>query len=559
MRLRLIPLLAIALIIFSVSLALLIGEIGFEGDDWWQFSWPYWYPFPQSIWEYAKESRRPIEGIYTVLAFESFGLNRIFYTLTALLLSAGSCLLLASCLKRAYPKRSSLAVLSAFFAFFLTPISNLIYMFHTDNSRLSMLFFWSSVFAFQRWARSSCSWPGLLPPTMLYLLGAFTYENTTFLIFCIPLLVWPVYAQDRKALSNRDFVVRLLGGIFGAFTVFVLVRFAVFSGGAVKQSSLIPPLHLTWSYLANLVFYTVYPLYDIPWDLWSWLLGALVGLVLAALLFYSSKSDSFPNDQRVGCWDQSSIYVASLGLLFLILGMLPYLMAGYNSSIGFTSQSRVYSSGAFGLAIFLGALASTPSNRKCRCMVQIFAVVAISLMAVFLADLRKGWQEAATDRSRLCESLLKQAPAVAPHTTFLFLGLQSYISSHGVDRAVVFQGVDGLAEWVRMLYQNKKIYAYFLYPNDKLIDDKKGRKASVSPEGVSARGSVVRGTIPLDTILIIERHGDELHVLEGLSQSDEIAAITWQGISHIESNMNLILPVSQSRTGVRSICGQPQR
>lgn len=67
MRLKLIPLLAIALIIFSVSLALVIGEIGFEGDDWWQFSWPYWYPFPQSIWEYAKESRRPIEGIYTVL------------------------------------------------------------------------------------------------------------------------------------------------------------------------------------------------------------------------------------------------------------------------------------------------------------------------------------------------------------------------------------------------------------------------------------------------------------------------------------------------------------
>ena len=557
MRLKLIPLLAIALIIFSVSLALLIGEIGFEGDDWWQFSWPYWYPFPQSIWEYAKESRRPIEGIYTILAFESFGLNRIFYTLTALLLSAGSCLLLASCLKSAFPKRASLAVLSAFFAFFLTPISNLIYMFHTDNSRLSMLFFWGSVFAFQRWARSSCSWPGLLPPIMLYLLGAFTYENTTFLIFCIPLLVWPVYAQDRKTLSNKDFVVRFLSGIFGAFTVFVLARFAVFSGGAVKQSSLIPPLHLILSYLANLAFYTVYPLYDIPWDLWSWLWGAPVGLVLVALLFYSSKNDSSPKHQVEGRWEQSSIYIASLGLLFLILGMLPYLMAGYNSSIGFTSQSRVYSSGAFGLAIFLGAVASTPSNRKCRVTALFLAVVAISLMAVSLADLRKGWQEAARYRNRLCKSLLTQVPAVDAHTTFLFLDLQSYISKHGVDHAVVFQGVDGLGEWIRLLYQNKKIYAYFLYPNDKSIVDKKGRKASVSPEGVSARGSVVRGAIPLDTILIIERHGDELHVLDGLSQYDDIAAITWQGISHIESNMNLILPRSQTRMGFRSICGQP--
>ena len=136
-----IPVTGAALIVCCSSLAILIGNIGFQGDDWWQFSWPYWHSFPNSIWEYAKASRRPIEGLYTVLSFEIFGLNRVLFTLSALLLSAGSCLLMGACLNRAFPGRKTLVVLAVFFGFLLTPLSNLIYMFHTDNSRLSMLLF----------------------------------------------------------------------------------------------------------------------------------------------------------------------------------------------------------------------------------------------------------------------------------------------------------------------------------------------------------------------------------------------------------------------------------
>ena len=167
-----VPLIALVLFTFSLSLALLIGNIGFQGDDWWQFSWPYWFPFPQSIWEYVKASSRPIEGIYTVLAFDVFGLNRILYTLSALVLSAGSCLLLASTFKRAFPSKASLPVIAAFLAFFLTPVSNLIYMFHTDNSRLSMLFFWISAFSFQRWAQRSLFMDRLDPASGALLAGS---------------------------------------------------------------------------------------------------------------------------------------------------------------------------------------------------------------------------------------------------------------------------------------------------------------------------------------------------------------------------------------------------
>ncbi len=553
---RLVFLLGLAFVIFNISLALLIGNIGFEGDDWWQFSWPYWFPFPQSIWEYAKESRRPIEGIYTVLAFESFGLNRVLYTLTALLLSSASCLLLASCMKRAFPRKASLAVLGAFFAFFLPPVSNLIYMFHTDNSRISMLFFWFSVFAFQRWTQSSCSWGGLVLPAILYLLGAFTYENTTFLIFCVPLLVWPVYAQSQKTLSPKVFLARLSVGILGAFVIFVLARFAIFSGGAVKQNSLLPSLNLIWSYIANLGFYVVYPIPDVPLDAASWLWGAPVALILAALLSYSSRIDSDVQGIREGRWEQSSLYVTVLGLLFVVLGMLPYLLAGYHSDIGFTSQSRIYSAASFGVAIILAALFTAPRSTRFRILMMTAAIGFICLMAVFLAGLRTEWRQAEIKRSNLCQSLLEQVPAVAPKTTFLFLGLQSYVSTHGVGRAVIFQGVDGLGEWIKMRYGRKDVYAYFIYPKAEVIDDDKGRRASVTPQGFNARGSVVRGPIPLDTILIVEKRRNSLHILDSLSEKDGVAAIDWKGVSEIKSNMNRIIPTANRGSRLRSICGQ---
>ena len=179
-----IPLIGAALIVCCSSLAILIGNIGFQGDDWWQFSWPYWYSFPNSIWEYARASRRPIEGLYTVLSFEIFGLNRVLFTLSALLLSVGSCLAMGACLNRAFPRRKTLVVLAVFFGFLLTPLSNLIYMFHTDNSRLSMLLFWTSILAFQHWAGASKSWLGLTLPVILYLAASLDLRERDVPDFC---------------------------------------------------------------------------------------------------------------------------------------------------------------------------------------------------------------------------------------------------------------------------------------------------------------------------------------------------------------------------------------
>jgi len=541
-----IPLTGAALIVCCTSLAILIGNIGFQGDDWWQFSWPYWHAFPNSIWEYAKASRRPIEGLYTVLSFEIFGLNRVLFTLSALLLSAGSCLLMGACLNRAFPGRKTLVVLAVFFAFLLTPLSNLIYMFHTDNSRLSMLLFWTALLAFQHWAGASKSWLGLMLPVILYLAASWTYENATFLIFAVPFFVWPIHLNRGQSMSDRSFALRLGVGITAAFTAFVLVRFGFFGGGAVGHRSLMPSFNLISSYVYNLMLYTAAPFREISWNPAAWVWACPVALLAAALVFKASRDDSLVT-QRLTDWTQSPLYIAALGMAILVLGMLPYLLAGYNPSMGFTSQSRVYSSATFGLAILVALLFSASKDKLILFGTKVIAIVMIGLMAVFLADLRNGWQEAAARREKLLASLLRQVPNVKPGSTFLLMDVQSYVSKGGMDRGVVFQGVDGIGEFVRMLYGKKDLYAYFLYSKNQVKTNTEGEWATVSPAGLTARGSAVRPPIPLNSLLILKRDGINLVLLDRLSTEDGSAAIKWNGAQSIHSSPDLILKTSDSK------------
>ncbi len=46
--------LAVGLCLYCLALTIMSGNIGFEGDDWWVFSWPYWHSFPESVWCFAR-------------------------------------------------------------------------------------------------------------------------------------------------------------------------------------------------------------------------------------------------------------------------------------------------------------------------------------------------------------------------------------------------------------------------------------------------------------------------------------------------------------------------
>ncbi len=545
-------LVAAGLLICSLSLALLIGDIGFQGDDWWQFSWPYWYAFPESLRQYVIESRRPIEGLYTVLAFELFRFDRFYYTLSALLLSAGGCLLLGGCLRRAFPGRDSFFVLCVFFAFLHAGLSNLIYLFHTDNSRVSVLLFWLSVFLFQRWALFSGSWRGMIIPLSAYVLATLTYENTCMLILLLPGFVWPLRGRLASGLSDRALLCRLLVGIAGGFAAFLLIRFLVFSGGAVKHGSLVPGFELVSTYMVNLVRYTLVPWTALPSDGLAWAWAGLVALIVAGLLFAAAEGDSQPEEPKLRS-GQSALYIVALATAVIALGTAPYLMAGYGSTVAFTGQSRIYSSAAFGVAILLALVATVWKRRVVLIATKALAVLALVFMAMFLAHLRVSWQIAAEKRNAICADLLAQVPDVEAGTSFLFLDLQSYLAENGTDRAVIFQGVDGLPEFVRMLYGKRDIFAYFLYPYSQEYRDDKVREGRASSDGLTVRGSGVRPPIPWDTLLIYKREGRRLVPVDRISADTPIALIKWDGISSISSNPALVRPQTKPDTELKKL------
>ncbi len=233
------------------------------------------------------------------------------------------------CLDRAFPGRRDCVSLAVLLAFFLPPVSCLTYVMFTDNSRLSMLLFWASVLAFQRWARKPSSYSGLALPVALYWCSFFTYETASFLIFAVPLLVWPIHRRNPDGSSDRAFSITLCVAILVAFVAAIGARFVFLSGGAVRTSYLLPPFEFVWSYLALLPLYVVAPFTSMSADRWALLLGLLVVLGTAGFFLLSSNDRPEKKPAAQGTREPGSQWpLVALGVGILMLGMLPYQLAG---------------------------------------------------------------------------------------------------------------------------------------------------------------------------------------------------------------------------------------
>lgn len=562
---------AFGLLLFGAALTLLIGDIGFQGDDWWILGVPYWNPFPDSLLVYARESLRPIEGVYWISIFELFGFNRQIFNLFSILLLGADSALFAACIYRACSDRPVLAIFTGAFAFVLPTSSALTYMIHTDNSRLAIFFCLWSIFFFQTWAQRGYPWSGMIPPVILYLLSGLTYEAATFLIFAVPLLAAPVYIRTHSRLDAKFFI-RTAVGVLTAFFLFVLIRFTLQSGGVVGHKSLLPSVWLLLSYIQTFPEYIVAVFNERPNDAGSWIWAgcftAFTALIIATAgnFVRSSRKPCIP--KKAACPDpsatlisgkhvpgdtqcirgqdsplsslvNSNFYPLLTGCVLILLGTAPYIMAGYSSEPGFTSQSRVYSSAGFGISLLFAMLCCSWKSTLPNFIASVLGLVLVLFMAAFFAGLRSDWQEAGKIRREICADLLRQVPDVAPGTTFLFKDLQSYLGK----RAVVFQGVDGLGEFVRIMYNKKALDAYFIYPKED-IPDSEGRKATAGPAGIIPRGSL--NPLPLDGLLILEKQGNKLMLLDGIAAAGDDSAIEWNGINEIKTNRERILESSNS-------------
>jgi hypothetical protein len=553
---------AVGLVVYCVLLTAISGDIGFNGDDWWILAVPYWNSFANAVVLYAHKFLRPLEGLYWISLFELFGFNRVAFHLCSLLLLAGSAVLMGASLHRAFPGRRSFVSIAVLMAFFLPTVSCLTYVVFTDNSRLSILLFWASVLAFQRWAQKSALWRGLLLPIALYVCSFLTYEGPSFLLFVAPLLVWPIHRRCSDGITDLAFLIRLFVGVLASFGVAISIRLFFLSGGAVGQSYFLPPFELLWSYFALLPFYLIAPFTSMSADLWALLTGILVALGTAGLLLFSGRDGVAAEVAAGGRFEPGSKwYLIVLGVGILVLGMLPYQLAGYGifsprmvdtlmvkfglvsegdlSWFNFTWASRIYSSASFGLAILLAAGLSGWGKPSARPLGRMAALVAIGIMAVFHAGLSQDWREAAAVRNDLVRSLISQVPAVKPGTNFVFLDPACFHKRAEVIR----QEKDGLRELIRMLYADRTLNAWRLYPYAYDPHTHVHQQATATPAGfVSGAGQRQSGPAPPESLLLFKRTGRELVLLDKITAQDGSVptGIAWQGVDHLASNFGRI-------------------
>ncbi len=526
---------------FGISIPIflyLVGDLGFQGDDWWIFGIPYWNSYPESLLIYAKESKRPIEGLYWISMYEMFGLREPAFLAGSLLLLAISCVLMTKSLYTAFPDHKDWAISSGMLAFVITPLANLVFMMHTDNSRISCLFFWVSVLFFQNWARNSANISRLLLACLFYCLATLTYENCALLIFSVPFLTLPVFKLSGGDESTRKFLIKLCSSILLSFLVFLVIRFVIFEGGAVGHRTVTPPMELGFSYIRMLLEYLSYPLTNVGINAgnmaWACLFTFMAYLVSYRFIRYGAITGP---DSTKSSTKHDLILMALLSFSILGLGMAPYLLAGYSPELGFTSQSRIFSSAGFGAAAIICLpqvfWRGTPVFGK---IIRGFLLIFVFFNALSQISLRTDWIQAAIHRENITRSLLSKIPVINGPANFFFLDLQWYISS----KAVVFQGVDGINDWIKIIYDNRQLHAYFLYPPEKDQTDYKEKSALITPRGISARGSALYGPSPLDSLVLMERKGDELEVVKSLSKKDNKALANWEGIDAIETNQELI-------------------
>ena len=550
----------VGLLLYCVVLTAVTGDIGFDGDDWWVLSYPYWHSFSDSVVLYARRFLRPVEGLYWISLFEIFGFNKVAFHLCSLLLLAGSAALMGLSLDRAFPGRQTCVSIAVLLAFFLPPVSCLTYVMFTDNSRLSMLLFWTSVLAFQRWAHRSLTWRGLALPVTLYVVSFLTYEAASFLILVVPLLVWPVYRRHSDRSVDKAFLIKLGLGILTAFVTALSVRFLFLKGGAVEHSFLLPPLELVWSYLALFPFYLVSSFSSLPEDSWALAMGFLVVLGTAGLFILSNRSRPEAGEPAKRWFEPGSLrYLVVLGGGIFILGMLPYQLAGYGifsprmletvmakcgliqggdlSWFNFSWASRIYSSASFGVAILLAAGLSACQKPLTKLLAKTTAVAVIGSMAVFHAGLSVDWKEAAKIRNDLVLSMVSQVPDVRSGTNFVFLDLPC---SH--KRAEVIRRENGIRELISMLYSNPTLGAWYVYPDAYSHSGHLFQQAVAKPEGFMSRGQKQDQPAPHESLLLFRRCGRELVLLDKITAQDRSVAtgIAWSGVEQLSSNFERI-------------------
>jgi hypothetical protein len=286
----------------------------------------------------------------------------------------------------------------------------------------------------------------------------------------------------------------------------------------------------------------------------------MVVLGTAGLFLFLNRDRSVPEVAAESRFEPGSQWcLVVLGAAIVVLGMLPYQLAGYGiftprlaetvmakwglmpegdlSWFNFSWASRIYSSASVGVAILLAAGLSSWRKPSARLLGQAAALVIIGFMAVFHAGLSLDWREAAKIRNDLIRSLVSQVPEVRSGTNFVFLDVNC---SH--KRAEVIRRENGLRELIGMLYADNTLCAWRVYRHAYHWPGPVYQQAIAMPAGLLSRGQRQPEPAPHDSLLLFKRSGRELILLDTITAQDGSVptGIAWRGVEHLTSNFGRI-------------------
>jgi hypothetical protein len=252
-------------------------------------------------------------------------------------------------------------------------------------------------------------------------------------------------------------------------------------------------------------------------------IAGVVGISAWWLMGYSRDLDT--SSTRL-----SHSLVFLIGLLAFALGVAPYLLTGYVPVWKYGPVARIYSSGVFGVVGILCWF--LPRRGRLWPVVRLVAAVWVGIMALFPITSRYDLQYVSRLREQFFTDLITQAPQLKAGTTLVLIDAYMEIGQA--------QTIAGSTHFSRIFY-DPSIEAVNVIPRTYT----NGISAIINSKGIQISANVYRS---LDTVVILQRQGDHLVLVDCL-QADAEQSISWgEGISEVCTNKDRIIPDPEGKT-----------
>jgi hypothetical protein len=502
-------------------LLILAGALGglmknyFEGEEFLIFHYAHKLPHQQAWLAFFSKFGRPIEAIYWTYEYELIGFNPLLAHSISFVQLLVIAMLASACFLNIWPKNKSAKLLPYLFTLSLftnwITVSN-IFSLSYDNGRISLIFFFLSGLALQRWAsRQLGRW--LLLSFAFFFVSLLTYENAAFLFPALVLLALPLLpSPTRDSLRIRFFLFAGLSTASG----FVLLIIRLFYAYIVRLASA-PVMDFTFSDLTARILEAAPPIY-LKWGQTYFVDAAPKNSMIAAglLLTVALSSVAIIGIYRDGKATQGSdersrwlhIYLASIW--FLVFGPLPYILLGYYPG------GRVYSSAVFGVFLLIFMLYEIVRVRLLRQVTVILRLFFVAAGLLMMVDGSTYYSQREGPKNIFYRDLKELIPNVRPHTEFIFINWLT--------------GYQNCGPSLEMLYDQYDLDCLLIWSNNDLNSIRREMEFETDGKDV-ADGNLILISV-IDNVPT---------VLEELKPGEFDLPITWESTQPLRTNTSRIV------------------